>query len=220
MIEHRRDTEQQAERRLTGRATGLLDARYQQARQTIAHKAQILEEIAKAKADAQRYRDEPLADGQGPAGRQERAAIERASELQNELTSAERFVEGAREHKRVTGQHYTPRQVANARAAVDRELATPPDERDYEQLAYRLPGGRDAYNSATESEKRRMREGIDEQIVQDRDAIRTAQHADDLLRAHRPVMPRQPRPRRPRPYRRYEFHGSRQHMPPHPRERA
>jgi hypothetical protein len=220
MIEHRRDIEQQAERRLTGRATGLLDARYQQARQTIARKPQILEQIAKARADAQRHRDDRLADGQGPAGQQERAAIERASELETQLASAERFVEGAREHKRVTGQRYAPRQVADARAAVDRELATPPDERDYEQLAYRLPGGRAAYKSATESEKRRMREGIDEQIAQDRAEVRSAQHAADLLRAHRPVMPRQPRPRRPRPYRRNEFHGSRQHMPAHARERT
>jgi hypothetical protein len=223
MIEHRRDTEQQTEQRLTERATALLDARHQQARQTIARKPQILEQTAEAEADARRYRDERLAHGQGPDGKlglRERGALQRASELENELTSAEQFVEGAREHKRVTGQRYTPRQLADARAAVDRELATPPDERDYEQLAYRLPGGRDAYNSATESEKWRMREGIDEQIVQDREAIRTAQHADDLLRAHRPGMPRQPRPRRPRPYRPYEFHGSRQHMPPHPRERA
>jgi hypothetical protein len=220
MIEHRRDTEQQAEQRLTGRATGMLDARYQQARQTIARKPQILEQIAKAKADAQRQRDERLANGQGPAGRQERAAIERASELENELTSAARFVEGSREHERMTGQRYTPRQVADARAAVDRELATPPDERDYEQLAYRVPGGRDAYKSATEPEKRRMREQIDEQIVQDRTHVRSAEHAADVVQAHRPVTPRQPRPRRPRPYRRYEFHGSRQHMPPQPREKA
>jgi TrbL/VirB6 plasmid conjugal transfer protein len=223
MIEYRRDSEQQAEQRLTERATGLLDARHQQARQIVARKPQILEQLAKAKADAQRDRDKRLAHGQGPdskLGQQERGALQRASELENELTSAEQFVEGAREHKRVTGQRYTPRQLADARAAVDRELATPPDERDYEQLAYRLPGGRDAYKSATEPEKRRMREQIDRQIVQDRTRVRSAQHAADLVQAHRPVTPRQPRPRRPRPYRRYEFHGSRQHMRPQPRAKA
>lgn len=223
MIEQRRASEEHADGRLSERATGLLDARYHEARQTLARKPQILDQIAHARADGQRHGDDRLADGQGPAsklGQQERGALERASELENELTSAERFMDGAREHERVTGQRYTPRQIADARAAVGRELATPPDERDYEQLAYRLAGGRDAYQAAPEPERRLMREQIDQQIVEDRDAIRAAQHATDLLQAHRPVTPRQPRPRRPRPYRRYEFHGSRQHMPPQPRERA
>jgi hypothetical protein len=223
MIEQRRDSEQSAQERLTERATGLLDARYEQAREMIARKPQILGQIARARADAERHPNDRAANGHGPAsktGQHERGALERANELENELTSAERFVEGAREHERMTGQRHTPRQIADARAAVERELATPPDERDYEQLAYRLPGGRDAYRTASEVGQRAMRERIDQQILQDRDQIRSAQHASDLLQAHRPVTPRPPRPRRPRPYRRHEFHGSRQHMPPQPRERT
>jgi hypothetical protein len=223
LIEQHRDSEQHAQERLTERATGLLDARYDDARATIARKPQILDQIKRARADGQRQADGPVADGHRPAGRTgqpKRGGLERASELENELTSAERFVEGAREHERITGQRYTPRQIADARAAVEREFATPPDERDYEQLAYRLPGGRDAYRTASEPEKRGMREQVDQHILHDRDQLRSAQHASDLLQAHRPVTPRPPRPRRPRPYRRHEFHGSRQHMPPQPRERT
>jgi hypothetical protein len=223
MTERRRESEHQAEERLSERATGLLDARHQQARQTLDRKPQILEQIERERAGARRHRDDRLAQGQGPAskiGEQERAATERASEFEDQLESAERFVKGAREHERLAGQRYTPRQIADARVAVERELGTPPDERDYEQLAYRLPGGRDAYKAATDPEKRQMRDQIDQQIGRDRDYVRTVQNATDELREHPPAMPPRPSPRRPRSYRRHEFHGSRQHMPPHPRERA
>jgi hypothetical protein len=223
MIEQRRDSEQHAQERLTERATGLLDARYDGARATIARKPQILKQIERGRADGQRHADAGLAGRHGPArktGQPRHAPMERANELENELTSAERFVEGAREHERTTGQRYTPRQIADARAAVERELTTPPDERDYDQLAYRLPVGRDGYRTASDPEQRAMRERIDEQILQDRDQVRAAQHDTDVLQSHRPLVPRPPRPRRPRPYRRHAFHGSRQHMPRQPTEKT
>src|SRR5207302_3914511 len=121
---------------------------------------------------------------------------------ENTLAAAERFVNGVQEHERLTGQRYTPRQLSDARAAAQRELDTPPDRRDYEQLAYRLPAGRDGYRAASGEEKALMRERIDRQIAADQAAVDSAQHAADRVQTQRPVVPRQPRPRRPRSYRR------------------
>jgi hypothetical protein len=205
LIEQRREREHEAERRLTERASSMLDARYADARATVARKPQILEQIATAQRQQQR--------NGGPAGEQDDAASGRASELESMLAAAERFVQGAQEHERLTGQRYTPRQLADARAAVEHELSAPVDQRDYQRLAYRLPGGRDAYRSAGGEQQAQMRERIDRQIAGDQAAIRTAEHAADVAQTQRPVPPRQPRPRRPRAYRRYEFHGARQHMP-------
>ena len=131
----------------------MLDARYQQARQTIARKPQILEQIASARRHAQRHRDDRCAHGQGPAGKlgeQERGAASARASSRTRSPRRSGSCRARSEHERLTGQRYTPRQIADARAAVERELATPPDERDYEQLAYRLPGGRDAYQAASE----------------------------------------------------------------------
>jgi TrbL/VirB6 plasmid conjugal transfer protein len=216
LIEQRRTTERGAEDRLTERAVAMLDARHEQARATIARKAELLEQIATARRQAETHRATSSTHGQAAqakTGKRQSVASDRASELENTLTAAERFVQGAQEHERLTGQRYTPRQLSDARAAVNRELDTPPERRDYEQLAYRLPGGRDAYQAASRHEKALMRERIDRQIADDQAAVDSAQHAADRVQTNRPVMPRQPRPRRPRAYRRYEFHGARQHMP-------
>jgi hypothetical protein len=216
LIQQRRTSEHDAEDRLTDRAIGTLDARHEQARATIARKPEILEQITTARRQADAHRASRPAEGQGGDGKtreQQRGAPDRASELENTLAAAERFVHGAQEHERLTGQRYAPRQIADARHAVQCELDTPADRRDYEQLAYRLPGGRDAYQAATGQEKALMRERIDRQLAADQAAVRTAQHAADLVQTQKPVVPRQPRPRRPRAYRRYEFHGARQHMP-------
>jgi hypothetical protein len=211
-----------AEDRLRERAVGMLDARHEQARATIARKAEILEQIATARQQAEAHRGTGFGHGQGTQrkfGERQSDPADRASDLENTLTAAERFVQGAQEHERLTEQRYTPRQFSDARAAAQRELDTPSERRDYEQLAYRLPGGRDAYQAASGQEKALMRERIDRQIADDQAAVDSAQHAADLVHTQRPVVPRQPRPRRPRAYRRYEFHGARQHMPPVRRER-
>jgi len=161
MLQQRRSSEEQTDQRLNRRATALLDSRYQQAQDTLARKPQILEQITRAKADAKRHQETSHAHGRASASRsgdEEHGAGQRAGLLEDELTAAEQFVKGAREHERQTGQRYTPRQLADALAAVDRELATPADERDHEQLAYRIPEGRHGYRTATEPDKRRMRE--------------------------------------------------------------
>lgn len=183
----------------------MLDARHGEARAIVARKPQILEQIAAARQQAER--------NGGVAGEPEHAGAGRARELENTLAGAERFVHGAQEHERLTGQRYTPSQISDAREAVEHELVTPADQRDYQQLAYRLPGGRDAYRAASGEQKAQMRERIDRQIGGDQAAIRTAKHAADVAQTQRPVPPRQPRPRRQRSYRRYEFHGARQHVP-------
>jgi hypothetical protein len=211
LIEQRREREHDSEQRLTERARSMLDARYADAQAIVAHRPQILREIASGRRHAQR-------NGR-PVDSEEHARGGRASELENTLASAERFVQGAREHERLTGQRYTPRQISDARAAVEHELGAPPDQRDYQQLAYRLPEGRDAYRTAGNEQQAQMRELIDQEIAEDQVAIRTAEHAGDVAQTQRPVPPRQPRPRRRRPYRRYEFHGAREHMPQLPERR-
>jgi hypothetical protein len=212
LIEQRRERDADADGRLTDRARSMLDARYADAQAIVARKPQIQKEIARDRRHAQR-------NGR-PADGEKHAGGRRASELENTLASAERFVHGAQEHERLTGQRYTPRQISDARAAVEHELSAPADQRDYQQLAYRLLEGRDAYRAANSEQQRQMRERIDRQIAEDQVAIRTAKHAGDVAQTQRPVAPRQPRPRRRRPYRRYEFHGAREHMlPPRPERR-
>jgi hypothetical protein len=207
-----------ADQRLDDRARAMLDARYQQAQGTIACKPQILQQIAAQRGSARqgqaaRIADSgtpPIAEHQQP--QPQRQASDHAIELEATLASAEAFVHGVRESERITGQRFTPRQVADARHAVQDELRTPADQRDYEQLAYRLPGGRSAYQHATPDQQALLRERIDRQIDEDRAAVRSAHHATDLAQAHRPIAPRRPLPRRPRPYRRHEFQGAREHL--------
>jgi hypothetical protein len=216
LIEQRREHEHDAEQRLTERARSMLDAHYTDARAIVARKPQILQEIATARQQTQRARGARPANGQADKHDHLSGGV---NELENTLASAERFVHGAQEHERLTGQRYTPRQISDARAGVEHELRAPADQRDYEQLAYRLPDGRDAYRAASGEQQAQMRQRIDRQIGADQAAVRTAKHAADVAQTQRPVPPRQPRPRRPRSYRRYEFHGARQHMPSPPSER-
>lgn len=209
VIEEHRDSHQQAQTRLGERARQLLDARYQQAQDT----------IAAGRASAGQNGSAPSNRRARPLGGANGSSIPRSQPASmvdppGELVAAREFVGAADEHQRLTGQRYTPRQLADAQAAVEQELRTPLDQRDYQQLAYRLPAGRTGYATATEQERQVMRQRIDEQTSQDRELVRTAEHAGDLAATHKPVAPRPPRPRRPRPYQRHEFHGARQHMPP------
>jgi hypothetical protein len=223
--EHRADIEAQralgldSDHQLQRRSVAMLDARHQHARDTLARRPEILERIAAARSDAEQLRTHRLAQGRDlPVGERERAAFERVTALEGGLISAERFLHGAQEHERLTGQRYTPRQLSESRAALEQELGSHSKHRDYEQLAYRLDGGRDAYREAGAEEKRLMREQIDRQIDEDRRALERTRRMPSRLKPQGPMMPPRPKRRRPHPYRQYgEFPGSRQHMPQLPR---
>src|SRR5206468_1967671 len=126
-IEQQRAAGQNADHQLDRRAQAMLDARYDQARETLARKPQILEKMSAAQVDADSRRARRLEQGAGhePDDR-ELAAYERAASLEGELRSSERFVHGAQEHERLTGQRYTPRQLQEARSALELELGTHP----------------------------------------------------------------------------------------------
>jgi hypothetical protein len=223
---HRTATEQQralsqnAEHQLGQRSEAMLDAHYDRARETLARRPELTQKIAAARADADRLRDFRLSQGGDlPVRDDERAARHRATELEGELGSAERFVQGAQEHERLTGQRYTPRQQQDARHALELELGTHPEHRDYEQLAYRLDGGRDAWRQAGGPEREQLRAQIDRQIDEDRVALASARQMPARPEPTRPQpLPPPPRRREPHRHRRYgEFLGSRQHLPPIPR---
>jgi hypothetical protein len=192
----------------------MLDAHYDGAQQTLAQRPEILEQITAARADADRLRTERLARGANlPIGEQERESAERATGLEGALTSAQRFVHGAQEQERLTGQRYTPRQLTDARQAVHDELGTHPSDRDYEQLSYRVDGGRAAWREAGGGQRELLRAQIDGQIDADRRELATVRRA--RIEPPQPLALPRPHRRRRHPYRRYgEFLGAREHLPP------
>jgi hypothetical protein len=225
-IEQQRAAGQNADHQLYRRAHAMLDARYARARETLAQRPQILEKISAAQLDADTRRARRLEQGAGAApDDRELAARDRAVSLEGELRSSERFVHGAQEHERLTGQRYTPRQLQEARFALEQELGTHPEHRDYEQLAYRLEGGREAWQQAREPEREQMRAQIDRQIDEDRGARAVAGRMPARVEPRPPAAPPAPRRREAHRYRRHgqfrgpgprEFLGSRQHLPPIP----
>jgi hypothetical protein len=222
VIEEQRALGQNAEQQLTGRARSMLDAHYERARETLTRRPELTEQVAVARAEADQLRTKRLAHGGAPsAGAQELAARGRAAAFEGELLSAERFMHEVHEHERLTGQRYTPRQLQDARHGLEQELGTHPEHRDYEQLAYRLDGGRDTWRRASEPERQQLRGEIDRQIDADRTVLATARRTPAQLPPPRPTAP--PPPRRHPPHRhgrRGEFVGSRRHMPPGPRRRS
>jgi hypothetical protein len=222
VIEEQRALGQNAEQELTGRARLMLDAHYDRARETLTRRPELTEQVAVARAEADRLRAKRLAhQGARPAGTQELAALGRAAAFEGELLSAERFTHEVHEHERLTGQRYTPRQLQDARHGLEQELGTHPEQRDYEQLAYRLDGGRDTWRRASEPERRELRGEIDRQIDADRIVLATARRTPAPLPPPRPSGPPPPARRQPHGSRRHgEFVGSRRHMPPAPRRRS
>lgn len=208
---------QDAEHRLDERARAMLDAHYQAAQDTLTEAPEIETLAAMARAEGERLRTYRLAqDERHPLGAEEREAFTRATELDGTLLAARRFLADAQEHERQTGQRYTTQQRRDARAALEHELGSHPDQRDYRQLAYRLGGdGRRRWDQASEPERALMRERIDKQFEQDREANAAAKQAPRQLEPPKPVMPPAPKRRRPHRYRRYgEPLGARHHMPP------
>jgi hypothetical protein len=220
-VEQQRALGQNAELQLIGRARSMLDGHYDRARETLTRRPELAEQAAVARTQADQLRARRLAAGGAHgAGAQELAARSRAAALEGELQSAERFVHGTNEHELLTGQRYTPRQLHDARHGVEQELGTHPEHRDYEQLAYRLDGGRDTWRRAGEPERQQLRGEIDRQIDADRAALATARRTPLQLPPPRPATPPPPR-REAHRYRRHgEFVGSRRHMPPSPRRRS
>jgi hypothetical protein len=222
-IEQQRASGQHADHQLERRSLAMLDAHYERARETLGRRPELAERAQLARSEGDRLQAQRLRQGDSaPAGADELAAFSRASETEGELHAAERFVHGAQEHERLTGQRYTPRQVQDARHALEQELGTHAEHRDYEQLSYRLDGGREAWKQAEEPERERLRGEIDQQIEQDRGALANARQTPPRLEPPKPVPAPAPRRREPHRHRRYgEFIGARQHLPPpSPRQRT
>jgi hypothetical protein len=214
-VEQQRAIGENVEHQLDHRSVAMLDARYDRARATLGRRPELAARIQAARGEGDQLRALRLGqDEKAPASARELAVYGRASELEGELLVAERFVHGAQQHERLTGQRYTPQQLQEARHALEHELDTHPEHRDYEQLAYRVDGGRQAWKQADEPERERLRGKIDQQIEQDRGALVNARQTPPQLEPPR-AEPAPPPRRRDAHHHRYgEFLGARQHLPP------
>ena len=191
-----------ANTRLNERAEQVLNARYTEAQARIrtAQRGSAggrpgeLRELRRHEGDPR----PPAAADRGRSGSPSPGTPDRGDER---LREARRLVANADERERRTGRRWSRGQRAGARASVEREAQSEPEDRDYESLAYRLgTDGRERYlrTKPDSPERAALQAQIDAGLEGDRQDLATVQQGSLPVPQQAPRAPRlqPPRPRR------------------------